>query len=284
MTPAAQAQAPAEGCFSATLEAIQNASGSLVCVGLDTDVAKIPEHLRSSDDPVTEFNRRIIDATHDLVCAYKLNLAFYEASGEAGLRSLHATLSAIPQGLITIGDAKRGDIGNTAELYARALFRELNFSACTVNPYMGTDAIEPFLRDPARGVFILALTSNPGAKDFQYLRARGRPLYEHIVRKARRWNTRGNCGLVAGATRPKELRLIRRTVPDMPLLIPGVGAQGGDLRQAVRYGCSRRGTMAIINASRSILYASTADNFAPAARTATRSLRDEINRYRELFF
>jgi orotidine-5'-phosphate decarboxylase len=270
--------------FSARLESIQTARNSLLCVGLDTDIAKIPAHLRSSGDPVTEFNRRIIDATQDLACAYKLNLAFYEAAGERGLRSLHATLAAIPSEVITIGDAKRGDIGNTAELYARALFQEFNFSACTVNPYMGTDAVEPFLRDPQRGVFILALTSNPGAKDFQYLRVRERPLYEHVIRKVKQWDTRKNCGLVIGATRPKELQSIRRLVPEMPLLIPGIGAQGGDLRQAIRHGCSKRGTMALINASRSVLYASAGDDFATAARNAARSLRDEINRYRELFF
>src|SRR5512140_1781857 len=214
--------APGTG-FSVTLEAAQTARNTLLCVGLDTDVTKTPSHLRSSDDPVADFNRRIIDATHDLACAYKLNLAFYEAAGERGLRSLRATLAAIPPDVITIGDAKRGDIGNTAELYARALFQEFNFTACTVNPYMGTDAVEPFLRDPRRGVFILALTSNPGAKDFQYLRARERPLYEHVIRKVKQWDTRRNCGLVIGATRPKELQSIRTIVPEMPVLIPGIG-------------------------------------------------------------
>jgi orotidine-5'-phosphate decarboxylase len=233
---------------------------------------------------VTDFNRRIIDATHDLVCAYKLNLAFYEAGGERGWRSLHETLRSIPGNIITIGDAKRGDIGNTAELYARSLFTELRFSACTVNPYMGTDSVEPILRDPDRGVFVLAVTSNPGAKDFQYLPVRGKPLYEHVIAKVRRWNTNQNCGLVVGATRPGELQRIRRAVPGMPILIPGIGAQGGDLRQAVRYGCTQRGTLALITVSRGVLYASAADDFANAARSAALKLRDEINRCREMYF
>ncbi len=284
MAQQSSASASSGTSFSARLDALQTSRNTLLCVGLDTDISKIPTHLRSSDDPVAEFNRRIIDATQDLACAYKINLAFYEATGERGLQSLRATLAAIPPDIITIGDAKRGDIGNTAQLYARALFEEFNFSACTVNPYMGTDAVEPFLRDPQRGVFILAVTSNPGAKDFQYLRVREKPLYEHVIRKVKQWDARKNCGLVVGATRPMELQSIRKIVPDMPMLIPGIGAQGGDLRQAVRYGCGRRGTMALINASRSVLYASPGDDFATAARSAAQSLRDDINRFRELFF
>ena len=270
--------------FLERLRAIQRRSDSLVCIGLDTDLNRIPASLQSARDPVVEFNTRIIDATKDLVCAYKINLAFAEAAGERAWSIVHQTLSRIPEGIITIGDAKRGDIGSSAAMYARSLFDEFRFTACTVNPYMGSDSVEPFIRDAERGAFILALTSNAGAKDFQYLRIRAKPLYEHVVAKAKRWNTKQNCGVVVGATRPAELRRIRALAPDMPILIPGVGAQGGDLKSAVRYGCDRNGDLAVINASRSVLYASAGDDFAPAARTAALTMRDEINRYREKYF
>ncbi len=270
--------------FSQKLRTIQRQSNSLLCIGLDTDAGRIPAPLRSATDPVYEFNSRVIDATKDLVCAYKINLAFYEATGERCWSTVRQTLDRIPPDILTIGDAKRGDIGNSAAMYARALFEDFGFAACTVNPYMGFDSVEPFLRETERGAFILALTSNPGAKDFQYLTVRGRPLFERVVARVKRWDTKHNCGLVAGATRPVELRRIRKLVPDMPLLIPGVGAQGGDLKAVVRYGCDSHGEMAVINASRSILFASGGDDFAAAARTAAMTMRDEINSYRETFF
>jgi orotidine-5'-phosphate decarboxylase len=270
--------------FSRHLAAVQTRTNSLVCVGLDTDPAKLPPAFQGREDAVIEFNRRIIEATGDLVCAYKLNLAFYEAAGERGWTIVRRTLGFIPEAIITIGDAKRGDIGNTATMYARALLTDSGFRATTVNPYLGFDSVEPFLRDPERGAFILAVTSNPGAKDFQYLKVGAQPLYERVIRKVRSWNTNGNCGLVVGATRPGELRRIRALVPAMPILIPGIGAQGGDLKSAVRYGCTGDGLLAVINASRSILYASSGDDFAEAARRATTKLRDEINRYRAAYF
>ncbi|MGH2567402.1 MAG: orotidine-5'-phosphate decarboxylase, partial [Bacteroidota bacterium] len=228
------------------------------------------------------FNRRIIDATHDLVCAYKLNLAFYEALGDGGWRVMEKTLEHIPRGIITIGDGKRGDIGNTAERYAAALFDELGFDAATVNPYMGYDSIEPFLRRKERGVFLLALTSNPGSRDFQSLNVTGRPLYERVVQAAVKWNAKKNLGLVVGATHPRELRRIRGLAPDLPILIPGIGKQGGDLKSAVRYGCTKRGDLAIINASRNILYASRGRDFERAARRAAVRLRDEIRHYQKI--
>jgi orotidine-5'-phosphate decarboxylase len=169
-------------------------------------------------------------------------------------------------------------------MYAKALAQGYGFSASTVNPYMGFDSVEPFIRNPEHGAFILAVTSNPGAKDFQYLKVGGRPLYERVIRKARAWNGAGNVGLVVGATRPREMQTIRRMAPGMPFLIPGVGAQGGDLKAAVRYGCDREGELAVINASRSIIFASSGEDFAAAARIASGKLRDEINRYREQFF
>ena len=226
-----------------------------------------------------------------MVCAYKLNLAFYEALGEIGWRTVKETLAAIPPDAVTIGDAKRGDIGNTAEMYAKSLHDGFGFTSSTVNPYMGFDSVEPFIRSEEHGAFILALTSNPGAKDFEYLKVKpasknesGEPLYEHVIAKVKKWNTKQNCGLVIGATRPREMQRVRQLVPDMPLLIPGVGVQGGDLVAAVRYGCDRNGEMAVINSSRGIIYASAGENFADAARAAAMKLRDEMNVIREKSF
>ena len=266
--------------FADRLRAIQAARNSLLCVGLDTDVKKLPASVRDAADPVHEFNRRIVEATADVVAAYKINLAFYEAMGDRGWPALRRTIALVPEGILVIGDAKRGDIGNTAEMYAASLRDDLKFGASTVNPYMGSDAVEPFLRDPSHGVFLLALTSNPGARDFQYLASKGVPLYEQVVRKAKRWNTRGNVGLVVGATRPAQLKRIRSIAPQLPILIPGVGAQGGDLRAAVRYGCTAQGDLALINASRAVLYASGGADFAEAAHAAARTLRDDINSFR----
>jgi len=268
--------------FSQRLRRIQRKHKSLLCIGLDTDINKLPEFLFAFGDPVYEFNRRIIDATKDLVCAYKINLAFYEVTGEHGWYTVHQTLARIPEEIVTIGDAKRGDIGNSSALYAKLIVDDYEFAACTVNPYMGEDSVKPFLKNAHQGAFLLALTSNPGAKDFQYLKAGGKPLYEHVVARAKKWNTKKNCGLVVGATRPKELQRIRKLAPDLPILIPGVGAQGGDLKSAVRYGCDRHGELAIINASRSIIYASGGEDFAEAARAAALSMRDQINAHRDI--
>jgi len=270
--------------FSQKLRRIQKKNDSLLCIGLDTDLAKVPEHLFAWGDPLFEFNRRIIDATRDLVCAYKINLAFYEVTGEHGWYTVHQTLARIPEEIVTIGDGKRGDIGNSSSYYARLFVEDYEFGASTVNPYMGEDSVAPFLKNPAQGAFVLALTSNTGARDFQYLPVRGKPLYEQVVARAKKWNTRGNCGLVVGATRPKELQRVRKIVPDMPILIPGVGAQGGDLKAAVRFGCDRHGELAVINAGRSIIYASHGDDFVGAARRETMTLRDQINAIREKYF
>lgn len=251
---------------------------SLLCIGLDPDPELMPDSVG-----VLEFNQAIIDATSDLVCAYKPNLAFYEALGTEGLDALKGTVDYITgTGKIpVIADAKRGDIGNTAKAYARAIFSHFNFDATTVNPYLGFDSIEPFLHYHDKGVFILCRTSNPGAADFQSLRCQveggHRPLFEVVALRASQWNTYGNIGLVVGATYPEELRLIRQSHPALPLLIPGIGAQGGDLALTVRYGVDARGEKAIINSSRQILYASRGKDFAAAARQAALTLRDEIN-------
>ena len=251
---------------------------SLLCVGLDPDPKLMPDKIGTF-----EFNRAIIEATSDLVCAYKLNLAFYEAQDSEGLDALKRTIKHIPDDIPVIGDAKRGDIGNTAKAYARTLFSNFDFDAATVNPYLGFDSIEPFIKYTNKGVFILCRTSNAGALDFQSLRCEAepgyRPLFEIVALKASQWNTYGNIGLVVGATYPEEIRLIRQSHPDMPLLIPGIGAQSGDLASAVRYGVNSKGEKAIISSSRQIIYASREKDFAQAARRVAAELRDRINYY-----
>jgi orotidine-5'-phosphate decarboxylase len=265
--------------FTQRIREIQIKQNSLLCIGLDVDVDKIPTHLQSMENPTLEFNRQIIEATHDLVCAYKPNLAFYETMGESGITTLRETLKLIPKSVLTIGDGKRGDIGNTAERYAKSLFDDFGFDSVTVNPYMGFDSIEPFLKNSEKGVFVLALTSNSGSKDFQRLKVGTQPLYEKVVRNTKKWNMKKNIGLVVGATHPKELQRIRKIVPDMPILIPGIGKQGGDLKSAIRYGCDKNGQLAIINASRSIIYASSGENFAEAARTEAKKMIEEMRLY-----
>ena len=254
-------------------------NSSLLCVGLDPDQERMPENVS-----VAEFNRAIIETTSDLACAYKLNFAFYEALGDDGMSILKQTRNSIPDDIPVIGDAKRGDIGNTAQAYARAIFNHFCFDAATVNPYLGYDSIEPFLQYQERGVFILCRTSNASAVDFQALTTESGdnerlPLFAVVARRAGEWNVHGNIGLVVGATYPDELKTIREQHPDMPLLIPGIGAQGGDLALTVRYGVDRHGEKAIINSSRQILYASKGKDFAEAARQAAIELKEQINRH-----
>jgi orotidine-5'-phosphate decarboxylase len=220
----------------------------------------------------------IVEATYDLVCAYKPNLAFYEAMGVEGLRSLAATVGCIPDTVPVIGDAKRGDIGNTAGAYARALFEGYGFDAVTVSPYLGGDSLEPFLEYEGKGVFVLCRTSNPGSADLQELKVEGQPLYEVVAKKALEWNKNGNIGLVVGATYPDDLKRVRGICADMPILIPGVGRQGGDLAAAVRNGVDANKEKAIINSSRSIIFASKEKDFAEVARVEAMKMRDEINR------
>lgn len=260
--------------FTEKLANATHKNKSLLCIGLDPDPQRMPKNTG-----VLEFNRAIIEATADLVCAYKLNLAFYEALDD-GLDALKHTIKHIPDDIPVIGDAKRGDIGNTAKAYAKAIFTNLDCDATTVNPYLGFDSVEPFIQYKDKGVFILCRTSNAGALDFQSLRCAAesghRPLFELVALKAEEWNKYGNIGLVVGATYPEELKLIRQAHPDMPLLIPGIGAQGGDLAAAVRYGVDANGEKAIISSSRQIIYVSQED-FAQAARRIASSLREQIN-------
>jgi len=262
--------------FTRKLREATARNNSLLCIGLDPDPERLPAGLT-----IAQFNREVIEATNDLVCAYKPNLAFYEAAGLEGVKSLEHTLSLIPPNIPVIGDAKRGDIGNTARMYARSLFDVFGFDAVTLSPYLGLDSIEPFMVYSTKGLFLLCRTSNPGARDFQDLEVEGHPLYEHVALKALEWNAHGNLGLVVGATHVRELARIRHLCPDMPLLIPGVGTQGGDLPEVVKSGTDRAGGNAIINSSRAILFASAGPDFAEAARRVAMITRDSINRYRE---
>ncbi len=263
--------------FVDSLNRARAATNSLVCVGLDPDPDRFPEHLKTGCDAVYEFNRTIIEHTSDLVSAYKLNIAFFEVMGSRGYEILERTLEIIPKGIVAICDCKRGDMGNSARMYARALFEHFDFDAVTVNPYQGRDAVQPFLDYTDRGVFILCLTSNESAREFQYLPVNGHPLYLEVASVAQSWNTARNAGLVVGATQAESLAGIRGIAPEMPLLIPGIGAQGGDLETVVREGADTHGAGLLINSSRGILYASGATDYAEAARAATIQLRDEIN-------
>lgn len=253
---------------------------SLVCVGLDVHPDRMPSPLSKDIEGILAFNRAIIEATADLVVAYKPNLAFYEALGTAGWDLLRKTVEMIPDGVMTIGDAKRGDIGSTAERYATAL-HDLGFDWVTLSPYLGFDSIGPFIGQAERGAFILCLTSNPSSRDFQYLESGGKTLYAHVAETASKWNEHGNCGLVVGATHPDELALVRSLAPDLPFLIPGIGAQGGDLDAAITNGTDQHGEQAVINSSRGILYKSSGPDFADAARAEAQKLRDAINEVRE---
>lgn len=261
------------------LDATARARESLVCVGLDPD----PKRMAVAD--VAEFNNAIVDATCDLVCAYKPQLAFYEALGLDGLRALEKTISHIKDvapDAVLIGDCKRGDIGSTATAYAKAMFDVWDFDTVTLHPYLGIESVEPFIEDPERGAIIVCRTSNPGAAELQDLKLSGGSgegtLYEHTARLTAEWNTRGNLGIVVGATYPGEMAELRKQHPDMPFLIPGVGAQGGDVEAATRAGVNSDGRGVMISSSRGIIYASEdAADFADAARRAASSLRDEIN-------
>lgn len=262
--------------FQEKLRAAAAQNQSLLCVGLDPDQAQLPATVRDQDNPTLHFLKQIIDATADLVCAYKPNFAFFGSLGERGWPTLKATLEHIPASIPVIIDAKVGDIGNTAEHYARMFFEVLGADALTVNPYMGRDAVAPFLTYRDKGVFLLCLTSNKGAEDFEQQQLADGPLYLRVARKACEWNTAGNCGLVVGATQPGAFAELRQLAPDLPFLVPGVGAQGGDLEAVVRKGADTRGGGLLINASRAILYASGGADFAEAARRTAQQLRQQI--------
>ncbi|MDH7452346.1 orotidine-5'-phosphate decarboxylase [Luteimonas composti] len=257
---------------------------SLVCVGLDPDPARFPETLLDEPDALFVFCRDIVDATAEFACAFKPQIAYFAAhnGGEQALQRLIAHVAAAHPDVPVVLDAKRGDIGSTAEQYAAEAFDRFGADAVTLNPYMGRDSADPFLRRGDRGCIFLCHTSNPGARDFQELDVGGEPLYQRIARAiAADWNDAGNCGLVLGATFPEELGVIRGIVGDMPLLIPGIGAQGGDVEAVVRHGATADGTGLMINSSRGILYASSGPDYAAAAAEAARALRDTVNLCRQ---
>jgi orotidine-5'-phosphate decarboxylase len=252
---------------------------SFLCVGLDTDIDKIPAFLKQYPDPVFEFNKRIIDATHDLCIAYKPNAAFYESRGVKGLQSLIDTWKYLPADCLNIIDAKRGDIGNTSDMYAKAFLDEtasgMSFDAITVSPYMGHDTVTSYLSYPGKWVILLALTSSAGSKDFQYLHTDNGLLYETVIKKANTWAGADRIMYVVGATKSLEFVDIRKIAPDHFLLVPGVGAQGGSLEEVCRYGMNQDCGL-IVNASRSIIYASNGEDFAEAARAEALKVQQQM--------
>ncbi len=261
--------------FFEKLKRSQEKSKSLLCVGLDTDSRGLPDILKMEANPVIAFNKAIIDATKDFACCYKLQLAYYEAYGKKGIDAVEETLAYIPSDILTIGDVKRGDIGATSEQYRYAYQEMFPFDSITINPLMGSDAVEPFLQREDRGVFFLGLTSNPGARDFEYLElTNGKRLYEEVTDKVREWNTaKKNAGLVVGATKPDELKALRQRAPELPFLIPGIGAQGGSLEAVLE---ANGDGLALINVSRGIAGVSKGSDFAEAAGKAAQNYAEQM--------
>ena len=273
--------------FLEKLLAAERSNHSLLCVGLDPETERLPEALRNLpvEKAVVQFCRAIIEATAPYASVFKANLAFFEVLGPAGLVAFQEVVRAIPAHIPVIADAKRGDIGNTARNYAAALFETYGCDAVTVNPYLGYDAVAPFLAYREKCTILLCRTSNPGARDFQDLPVQeddgvSRPLYEVVARRVQSWNEAGNCGLVVGATYPQELRTIRTLCPDLPILVPGIGAQGGDLEATVPAAVDARGERAMISVSRAILYADTGPHYVETAALAARTFCEQINQAR----
>ena len=249
---------------------------SFLCVGLDTDLEKIPEHLLELEDPIFEFNKQIIDATKDYCVAYKPNLAFYESHGVKGWESLQKTMEYIPSDIFTIADAKRGDIGNTSRMYAKTFFEYFNFDSVTVAPYMGNDSVSPFLEFRNKWVILLAATSNLGGLDFQYKKIEGgKRVFEEVLEKSLEWGNEENLMYVVGATRAEMLSDVRAIVPDAFLLVPGVGAQGGSLQEVVKYGMNNTCGL-LVNSSRGIIYAGSGIDFASVAKNKSKELQSQM--------
>ncbi len=268
---------------------IQNKK-SFLCIGLDTDLKKIPRHLHKTSDPIFEFNKQIIDATHDLCVAYKPNVAFYESLGSAGWEALERTADYLKgvNDIFTIADAKRGDIGNTSSMYAQGFFGAMDFDSITVAPYMGEDSVSPFLQYEGKWVILLALTSNKGASDFQTSRLTPNPspkgeggetprLFEQVLKKSQEWGNADNMMYVIGATRAEMLADVRKIVPDHFLLVPGVGAQGGSLQEVAKYGMNKECGL-LVNSSRNIIYASDKEDFAAKAREEAMKMQNEMEK------
>ena len=268
--------------FNEKLDKIVQKNNSLLCVGLDIDKEKMPNFLfETSKAPYLDFNKKIIDATKDLVCAYKLNMAFYEVLGSRGFEILDETIRYIPKDIIVILDGKRNDIGNTAKKYAQSLFETFKADAVTINPYLGIDGVKPFLDYKDKCSFILCRTSNSSAGDFQDIKSNNVPLYQTVAKKIKDWSSHGNCGAVVGATYPDELKMIRGILGEnIPILIPGIGAQGGDVEKTVINGTNRNSEMAIIVSSRSIIYSGNDENFQDMARKSAITICSDINKFR----
>lgn len=249
---------------------------SFLCVGLDTDINKIPKHLLEYDNPILEFNKRIIDATKDYCVAYKPNIAFYECLGSKGWEILESTLNYIPDNIFTIADAKRGDIGNTASMYAKTFLETYQFDSVTVAPYMGSDSVTPFLEIPNKWTILLGLTSNKGAFDFQFIEdSNNVPLYESVLSKSSEWGSEENLMYVIGATKAEHFQKVRKIIPNHFLLVPGVGAQGGSLQDVCSNGLNKDCGL-LINSSRGIIYASNGKDFAEAATESAKRLQQEM--------
>jgi len=251
---------------------------SYLCVGLDSDITKIPRHLLQHEDPVFEFNKAIIDATQDVCVSYKINTAFYEANGLQGWQSMEKTLNYIPKDIFTIADAKRGDIGNTSTQYAKAFFNAMHFDSITVAPYMGKDSVKPFLDFENKWTIVLGLTSNEGAFDFQYLKNENQELFKHVIQKVASWGTDENLMFVIGATKTAQLKEVREIIPNHFLLVPGVGAQGGSLEEVSKIGMNADVGL-LVNASRQIIFASNGEDFAEKARAEALKLQAEMAMY-----
>jgi orotidine-5'-phosphate decarboxylase len=246
---------------------LKNKDQKFICVGLDTEISKIPSHLKSKQNNLIEFNKRIIEATAEYAAAYKFNLGFYEKEGTRGLDALRESISFIPNDILVIGDGKRGDIGNTSQKYAEMLYDMFNFDSATLNPYMGKDSIDPFLKYETKINFIITLTSNPGSEDFEKLRLTdGLMLYQKVIEKTRLWNSNNNCGLVFGATKTAELSADINLFGNLPVLLPGIGAQGGNFEEVFKIFNNNKKFNFLINVSRGILYKSSGEDFADQAK------------------
>lgn len=255
----------------------KNKENKYICVGLDTDIEKIPSHLKQIKDPVLEFNRRIIESTCEFAAAYKINFAFYEKLGAAGFDILKETVEIIPKDILIIGDAKRGDIGNTSKYYAESIFEYFGFDSVTVNPYMGLDSVRPFLEYDNKLIFLLALTSNPGADDFEKLQLNdGGFLFQNVIKKIKAWNEKDNCGIVFGATKIDELKENINSFEKLPVLLPGVGAQGAKLDDIMNVFIQYKKLNLLINVSRGIIYRDSSRNFASAAKNEIIQLNNSV--------
>jgi orotidine-5'-phosphate decarboxylase len=268
--------------FIDKLDNIVNKNNSLLCVGLDVDKEKIPNFLyEKSKSPIIDFNKKIIDSTKDIVCAYKLNMAFYESIGLNGQLILKKTIEYIPKNIIIILDGKRNDIGNTARMYAKSIFEILGADSTTINPYLGIDGIKPFLDYKEKCSFVLCRTSNPSAIEFQDLKVSKYPLFEKVAMKIKEWNSNNNIGAVVGATYPKELKQVRKILGEnIPMLIPGIGKQGGDIRKTIENGTNSEGKNVIINSSRGIIYAGKDEYFSNISREIAIKTNNLINKFR----